>query len=167
MFRLIIRTIVLTLALAAPQAWAESNAPFPDLITIDGKPVTNEADVGNGKWQLVMIWATDCHICSVMKPKMSAFHDKHKDTDAQVYGVALDGASKLADVQKYMTDHKVTFPTYIGEIGLIAVNFEINSQTQLRGTPTYLLFSPTGELMAIDFGMLDVDSIERFMERNS
>lgn len=169
MVRLGFRTLVFLAALAvgSSTAWAGSDAPFPDMVTIDGEPVTTEADVGIGKWQLVMIWATDCHVCTLMKPKISAFHDAHKDIDAEVYGVALDGPDNLAAVQAYMVKHKVTFPTYIGDINLIAANYEINAKTPLRGTPTYLLFSPTGELKAIDFGMLDVAAIERFMERNS
>lgn len=167
MLKVSIRALLLVIAFGVSQAWANSNAPFRDLVDIDGEPVTTQADVGNGKWQVVMIWATDCHICSIMKPKMSAFHDKHKDSDAEVYGIALDGAERLEAVQQYMADHKVTFPTYIGDINLIAVNFEINNGTPLSGTPTYLLFNPAGEMVAMDFGMLDVDAIERFMKRNT
>jgi len=167
MLRLTFRVLVILAAFTASQVSASSNAPFPDLVTIDGTPVTTESDVGNGKWNLVMIWATDCHVCAVMKPKISAFHDSHKDIDAEVFGIALDGRKNLDAVKQYMLEHQVTFPTYVGEIDLIAANYQINSQTPLRGTPTYLLFNPIGELMAIDFGMLDVAAIERFIGRNS
>jgi len=167
MLRMVRRTFVLVVAVFASQVWASDMAPFRDLVDIEGKPVTSEADVGHGQWQVVMIWSTDCHICAEMKPKLSAFHDKHKDNQAQVYGVALDGPQNVAAVKRYMTNHNVTFPTYIGDINLIAINFEINNQTPLSGTPTYMLFNPAGELMAIDYGMLDVNAIERFMDRNS
>lgn len=165
--RLIVRAFILLAFLSSSQLAASDKAPFSDLVDISGKPVTSEADVGIGKWQVVMIWATDCHVCTIMKPRMSAFHDKHKDLDAQVYGIALDGAANLGAVQKYMKDHKVTFPTYIGELGLIAVNFEINAEVRLSGTPTYMLFNPKGELVAIDYGMLEIDALEGFISRNS
>lgn len=167
MLRLTFRVVVLLSAFAASQAWAEALAPFPDLVTVDGTAVTTESDVGNGKWNLVMIWATDCHVCSIMKPKISAFHNKHKDLNAEVYGIALDGRENLDAVKFYMKEHKVAFPTYVGEIDLVAINYEINSESSFAGTPTYLLFDPTGELKAIDFGMLNIEDIERFMERNS
>lgn len=167
MLTLTARTLVLMLALGVTQAWANTTAPFRDLVDIEGQAVTTEADVGNGKWQVIMIWSTDCHICAVMKPKMSAFHDKHKEGEAEVYGIALDGSQNLAAVKQYMHKHEVTFPTYIGDINLIAVNFEIYNGTPLSGTPTYMLYNPEGELVAIDFGMLDVDAIERFMARNT
>jgi len=157
----------LLIILSSPQIGADDSAPFVDLVDIDGKPVTTEADVGNGKWQVVMIWATDCHICAEMKPLLSVFHDKHKNTDAEVYGIALDGVENLSAVQQYMKDHKVTFPTYIGDMALIAMNFQINAEVRLSGTPTYMLFNPVGELVAIDYGMLEIDSLEKFISSNS
>ncbi len=159
--------LALALALVTGPISAETKAPFPDLVDVNGAAVTNQADLGNGKWQLVMIWATNCHVCAEMKPKLSAFHDKHKDGRAEVFGVALDGRANADAVKRYMVDHKVTFPTYIGELDLIAANYQINSESYFAGTPTYMLFNPAGELMAIDFGMLDVDAIERFMDRHS
>jgi len=167
MLRSLVRAFALFILLNGAHVAASDKAPFGDLVDIDGKPVTTQADVGIGKWQVVMIWATNCHVCAEMKPLMSAFHEKHKDTDAQVYGIALDGAENLKAVQRYMTDHNVTFPTYIGELGLIAINFELNAEVRLSGTPTYMLFNPAGELVAIDYGMLEIDALESFIARNS
>lgn len=167
MLRSMARAFALVILISGAQVEASDKAPFPDLVDVDGKPVTSEADIGIGKWQVVMIWATNCHVCTEMKPLMSAFHDKHKDTDAEVYGIALDGANNVDAVKQYMIDHKVTFPTYVGELGLIAVNFELNAEVRLSGTPTYMLFNPTGELVAIDYGMLDIDALESFIDRNS
>jgi len=156
MWRSMVHAFVLLFILSGNQVAAAEKAPFADLVDVDGKPVTSEADVGKGKWQVVMLWATNCHVCAEMKPLLSEFHDKHKDSNAEVYGIALDGAANVKRVQQYMTDHKVTFPTYIGELGLIAINFEINAEVRLSGTPTYMLFNPDGELAAIDYGMLDI-----------
>lgn len=167
MLRAMIRAFALVILISGAHVAASEKAPFADLVDVDGKPVTSEADIGIGKWQVVMIWATNCHVCAEMKPLMSAFHDKHKDTDAVVYGVALDGADNVDAVKQYMTDHKVTFPTYVGEMELIAINFELNAEVRLSGTPTYMLFNPTGELVAIDYGMLDIDALEGFIDRNS
>jgi len=166
MLRSFFLSLLLVATMVSAQVFASVNAPFRDLVNIDGTLVTSEADIGNGKWQLVMIWSTDCHICAAMKPTLSAFHDKHKESDAQVYGIALDGRQNIELVERYMIDHKVSFPTYIGELGLIAVNFEINTETRFAGTPTYLLFNPTGELVGMDVGMLSIDELEAFIARS-
>lgn len=162
-FGVAVKAVLLGLVLFAGQA--QANAPFPDLVTIDGIDVTDEADVGNGKWTLVMIWQVQCPICKTMKPLLSDFHDRHKDVDAQVYGVALDGVEKLDAVRKYMTDHEVSFPTYVGELGLIGINFAMNAQEPFKGTPTYMLFDPNGNFRAVDEGYLDIDSLERFISK--
>ena len=167
MIRKAIKSLVFTACLISSSVMASVDAPFGDLVDVNGEGITNEANLGDGKWKVVMIWATDCHICAIMKPRLSKFHDKNKDTVAEVYGIALDGHDQHEAVKKYMIDHDVSFPTFIGEFGLVAANFEINSQTPLRGTPTYLLFNPEGELLAIDFGMLDVDAIDTFIGNNT
>lgn len=167
MLRSLLRILVVSGVLFSSSLAANVPAPFGDLVDVDGQQVTTEANLGTGQWQLVMLWATDCHICAEMKPKLSAFHDKHKELDAQVYGIALDGHKQADAVKRYMNQHNVTFPTFIGELALVAMNFEINSQVPLSGTPTYLLFNPAGELLAIDYGMLDIGAIESFIERNT
>jgi len=167
MLRSIISALALILVLSGTQVTAGVKAPFPDLVDIDGKPVVNQADVGNGKWNLVMIWATNCHVCAEMKPLISDFYDRNKTKNVEVYGIALDGAANVDAVQRYMRDHKVTFPTYIGELDLIALNYEINTEVQFFGTPTYLVFNPEGELVGMDGGMLDIDALEKFIESRS
>jgi len=162
-----IRTVLLFFLLSVAVSVTAGEPPFPDLVDVDGKPVRDQADLGGGKWQLIMIWHTDCHVCKKMKPVISEFHDKYKQRNAEVYGVALDGAQNIDLVKQYMIDHDVSFPTYVGELDMISINYEINTESRFAGTPTYMLFNPDGELLAIDFGMLDVDSLERFIDRNS
>ena len=53
-----------------------------ELQHVDGQVVDLDDFRGDGRWLLVMLWATTCHICEMQKPDISAFHDKHKDTDA-------------------------------------------------------------------------------------
>ncbi|MGF1644868.1 MAG: peroxiredoxin family protein, partial [Thiotrichales bacterium] len=74
-------------------------APDLDLRTLEGKAASLDDYVGKGKWTLVMFWATDCGICMREKPVMSDFHDAHKDKDAIVVGVAIDGMANVASVR--------------------------------------------------------------------
>ncbi len=141
--------------------------PFPDLVDLKGNDAAEEASVGNGKWKLVMIWATDCHVCKAQKPEISAFHQAHKDIDAEVFGIALDGRANLGKVKQYMKDHKVAFPSFVGEFTVVAANYELNLREQLLGTPTYVLYNPTGELIAAQPGILRVSELEKFIAKHS
>ena len=133
----------------------------------NGDIVDLDTMIGQGKWTLVMIWATNCHICHEQKPKISAFHDKHKDTDAHVVGIALDGPERMDAIKAYIEKNKPTFPSYAGDIAIVASHYLAMTEESLRGTPTYLLFNPEGELLGNNPGPLSVDAIERFMARKS
>ena len=133
----------------------------------DGAPTTLDNLTGNGKWTLVMIWATDCHICKIQKPEMSAFHNERKDVDAHIVGIALDGPKQMDLINDYMVDNNVSFPTFVGDTAIIASHYFGMTEENLRGTPTYLLFNPEGELLAINPGRLTVEALEAFIARNS
>lgn len=133
----------------------------------DGRPVNLENLTGQGKWTLVMIWATDCILCQSQKPVISEFHEKHKHLDAHVVGIALDGVRNMNRVRRYIDDHKVSFPNYVSQMRSTASHYFGITDEQFRGTPTYLLFTPEGELIGKNPGLLSAEAIESFIARKS
>lgn len=154
-------------AAAVTQIAAVDNAGFTSLVDTEGNPIAEDGlPIGEGKWTLVMLWATSCHVCKEQKPKLSVFHDEHKNIDAQVYGIALDGHGAIARVKNYMKDHNVSFPTFIGEPDSVLQQYQVLTENSFRGTPTYLLFDPSGELKGNNAGAITMDALVRFMERH-
>jgi hypothetical protein len=141
--------------------------PFSGLVTIEGDALTQGPGVGQGRWTLVMIWVTNCHICREQKPKISAFHDARKHRDAEVFGIAMDGAGKLSKVKKFIDKYGVTFPTFVGDMMSVMKDYEKLTNEPFQGTPTYLLFNPEGELKGNNPGPITIASLERFIERHS
>ena len=133
----------------------------------DGSPTSLDSLTGNGKWTLVMIWATNCHICKIQKPEMSAFHNERKDVDAHIVGIALDGPKHVDIINQYIEDNNVSFPTFVGDTAIIASHYFGMTEENLRGTPTYLLFNPEGELLANNPGLLTVEALENFIASRS
>ncbi|MEM7258626.1 MAG: TlpA disulfide reductase family protein [Pseudomonadota bacterium] len=138
-----------------------------ELHDTDGQIVDLDDYTGNGKWLLVMLWSTSCHICEAQKPSISAFHTKHKDIDAQVLGVAIDGMGNIDAIKKNMETHKTSFPSLVGELVIVASHYQGMTEEALRGTPTYLLFDPQGELVGNNPGPLRIEAIEQFMARHA
>ncbi len=138
-----------------------------ELQELNGDVVDLDDYRGDGKWLLVMLWATTCHICELQKPDISAFHDKHKDKDAQVLGIAIDGFEELAAIRSNMEHNKTSFPSLIGNIAIVASHYQNMTEESLRGTPTYLLFDRQGELVGNNPGPLSVEAIEKFISRKS
>ena len=79
----------------------------------------------------------------------------------------MDGPKQMDLINDYMVDNNVSFPTFVGDTAIIASHYFGMTEENLRGTPTYLLFNPEGELLAINPGRLTVEALEAFIARNS
>ena len=121
----------------------------------------------DGRWLVVMIWASDCHVCNAEARQYVAFHEQHRESDAVVLGISLDGYANRRDAATFIERNNVTFPNVVGEAS--AVNDWYTAQTgePFYGTPTFLIFGPSGELLAKQPGAVPVDLIESFIARNA
>ena len=122
---------------------------------------------GKGKWLVVMIWASDCHVCNKEAHQYMAFHKQHKDKDAQVLGISIDGQEKLKDAHDFMKRHQLNFPNLIGEPLDIATMYQNQTGGNWVGTPSFMVFNPKGELIGAQAGAVPVSIIESFIERES
>jgi len=138
---------------------------WTEVRTLEGKFTTLSQHFEQDKWTLVMLWTTDCGICQREYPVMSEFHDKHKDVDAKVIGVSLDGYSKLDTITEHIDEMSMTFDNLIGEITVVAFNYESATEEALRGTPTFLMFNPEGQLVGHNPGPVKPEALEKFISR--
>ncbi len=142
-------------------------AQIPALQDFSGKAAKIEDFTGKGKWLVVMIWASDCHICNREAHQYVDFHMIHSDTDATVLGVSIDGADGKKDAEKFIAKHSIDFPNLIGEADYVASLYYDLTGQYFRGTPTILIYSPKGELMAADAGAVPTELIEAFINKHS
>lgn len=77
---------LLILGLVAP--FAQADAVLRDM---RGNITTFDASQTPGQWTVVMIWASDCHVCNAESGQYSAFHHEHADKDANIIGISIDG----------------------------------------------------------------------------
>lgn len=117
-----------------------------------------------GKWLIVVIWASDCHVCNREAAKYVALHNKRKDKDASVLGISIDGWENILDAEAFVDRHKLTFPNLIGAVERVDAVYRHYTGSSLTGTPTFLIFSPKGEAVASQAGAVPVDIIEMFIE---
>jgi peroxiredoxin len=150
--------IFLTLPLAV---WAAS---APDIVLKDfnGKDVNVNQYIGKGKWVVVAIWAHDCHICNEEIHEMTAFHKTHKDKDAIVLGVTIDGIDQKKLAQGFIDKHKLPFDNLIAEPDqAVLMGFGGGA---FVGTPTYYVYTPQGEIAAKNVGPVSQADIEGFIK---
>jgi len=133
------------------------------LYDFQGKPDSIDNFSGEGKWLVVMLWASDCHICNMEAHQYVDFHFVHSDTDATVLGISLDGMANKVAAEEFIKKHNINFPNLIGEPEAVANLFFELTGVSWRGTPTFLIYSPKGKLMIQQIGAVPTDLIESFM----
>lgn len=120
---------------------------------------------GQGKWTVVMLWASDCHVCNHEAAEHVKFHQRHKDTDAVVLGISLDGQEKLEEAKQFVARHDVSFPNLIDEPLNVARFYSRMTGGRWAGTPTFMVYAPNGELRAAQVGAVPTQIIESFIQR--
>ena len=128
-----------------------------------GEPESIEDHKVDGKWLVVMLWASDCIACNNEAHQYVDFHHRHKDDDAIVLGVSLDGEGKVAEAEAFVSRHQVNFANLLAE-GVEIVDYYQNlTNTPWIGTPSFLIFGPDGSLEAKQVGAVPAALIDQFL----
>lgn len=130
------------------------------LQSVDAERVDLDDYIGDGRWTLVMFWSTDCIPCEQQKPMIEAFHADHHESDAKVVGIALDGLEHRESIQALIDRHQPSYPNLVAFPDVIHRQFKALTGKDIRATPTYLLFSPEGELAGSRSGAIERAMLE-------
>ena len=169
---------VLTFLLAPPVLLADALDSLHDLFKEYGREasVANSFKADGKSWQLLKFWSVDCGICRAQVPVVSDMHSDaeqttgdQKDGDSdyrlRVMGISVDALSREGEVLRYKQRYPSSYPNI--QLPLIVINawFESVALEPFRGTPTYLLFDPQGNLAAMQTSILKQDSLRNFIAR--
>jgi peroxiredoxin len=132
----------------------------PELVLpgMDGRDRPVKEFIGHGQWTVLAIWSADCPICKRDMPEMAFFHDAHRHKDAVVVGISIDGKERAADIAQFIEDQRLDFVNLIGTPGQIAA-----LGGPFRGTPTYYIYSPKGNLVTRQVGPLTQEAAEEII----
>jgi len=122
---------------------------------------------GKGKWLVVMLWASDCTVCNREAHNYEDFYQLHQAKDANVLGISLDGTKGKKAAQAFIKRHKINFPNLLGDASTIVEMYQTTTGSNWVGTPSFMVFTPDGELLGAQAGAVPVDVIESFIEKES
>lgn len=152
----------LGLALVLMAATVQAASPDITLRGLDGKPRNVNEFIGQGKWTIVVAWAHDCLICGRDIHHMSKFHQAHKDKDATVLGVSIDGMEQIELAKGFVAKHKLPFVNLLAEPEQgVMMQFGAG---EFVGTPTHYFYDPKGRLVGRKVGPLPPKDLEEFIE---
>jgi len=139
---------------------------WTEVRTLEGKITTLSQHFEKGKWTLVMLWAADCNVCVREYPAISDFHTRHRDLDAKVIGISLDGYSQLDKIMRHIDEMPMTFSNLVGEPVVVAFQYRTVTAKPLQGTPTYLIFNPQGQFAGHHVGPVKPETLEMLIGRH-
>ena len=126
---------------------------------MDGRNRAVSEFIGKGQWTVVAIWSANCPICRRDLPEMAFFHDAHHKKDAIVVGISIDGAARQPEIAAFIEDLRLDFVNLIGTPRQMAA-----FGSPLRGTPTYYIYSPTGNLVTRRVGSMTQEALEKIIQ---
>ena len=132
--------------------------------TLDGESVALEEFTGQGRWLVVKIWASGCHVCNQTAHEMVALSE-HRKHDVRVLGIAVDGRQNRSGVMAFIERHALNYETLIDDGRGAAYVYRRGVGENWGGwTPTYLIYSPQGELVARNIGAVAESDVTRFVD---
>jgi peroxiredoxin len=120
---------------------------------------------GNGNWLVLMIWAHDCRICDQEVGSYEVFHHNSGDKNIRILGLSIDGESNKPKAVNFIDRHDLTFPNLIGELNEVMAYYRSKTRSMFVGTPSILLFDPSGEIKAVQVGPASPEAIEKFIAK--
>ncbi len=137
-----------------------------ELTDLDEKKVNLHDFTGDGRWTLVMFWATDCIPCEQQKPMIEAFHREHEKNKAHVVGVALDGIEKVNELRSIIKKNNTSYPNLVVYTDVYNEQFKHETGKEIRATPTYILYKPDGSYAGASTGPVTPQQLDSIVSTN-
>jgi len=158
----VVPALFLTLGLISSFAQADSV-----LRDMRGNITTFDAQQTPGQWTVVMIWASDCHVCNQEAGQYSRFHTQHAGLDANIIGISIDGQQGKKDAEAFISRNGVIYPNLVGDVQTVSRWYQQKTGETFRATPTFVLFGPKGDVRAAQPGAVPPAVVEDFIAANS
>ncbi|HIO92661.1 MAG TPA: TlpA family protein disulfide reductase [Leucothrix mucor] len=117
--------------------------------------------IGKGKWTIIEAWHSKCKICMTSMPEMVKSIGTYPN--AKVLGVSLDGNPRIA--QSIIKKYRVNFPTFFSNVKEFDQYVKKVANKKLTGVPTFMIFSPKGQLVAYQSGKISPQQIKAFISK--
>lgn len=122
-----------------------------------------QSELQEGRWELVMFWATYCHVCKKDFKKIAKFMQENSSIPMTIVGVVTDGIEERSTADQLIEKHDLAYTHVITDYPESAKLYQEVTGQRLIGTPSYLLYDQSNKLVAFNANAIDLDSLEIFV----
>ena len=133
----------------------------------EGQSATIEQFFDGEHWLVVVVWSFMCPICQKELPAYADLAVRKKSGSFTVIGLSIDGHVGFCEAWALLEELGSDFESLIGEADEVAEFYLSHSRQPFQGTPSIMIFNPSGILVAFQAGPVPVDSIEAFISQRS
>ena len=126
---------------------------------------TLQGELDGEHWLLMMLWSTACSICRAEMPTIQSLSERTDETGIRVVGLVLEGPEQQAHIRQTISELGITFANFTAPSEHLVAAYGEATSEQFRGTPTFLLYTPDGELVGNNPGPIRPGAVERFIEK--
>lgn len=137
-----------------------STASAFEVVSQHGKKRSFREMTNSGTWLVVMLWAHDCIPCEKQKPILNRFSSKNYNKGVVVVGLSTDNKSERPKAKAAMERSSAKFHNYLYQGNDFASDYRTLTGTSFIGTPTYLIYTPTGTLSGLHVGPIKLPALD-------
>jgi thiol-disulfide isomerase/thioredoxin len=132
----------------------------PEITDISGSELMSLIKKSQAELVIVNMWASWCEPCREEFPDLVRFRNTHLGKGIEFLFVSIDTRSEIGDVEKFLTENKVDFPTYIKK-GTDRGFIESVSKSWRGALPTTFIFNVQGKILEQYNGEVSFQELER------
>ena len=123
-----------------------------------------ESELQEGRWELVMFWATYCPVCKKDFVKIGKFIEENPEIPLTIVGVVVDGVDETEKAETQINKRNLNYTHLITDYDHSNAFFTQIAESELIGVPSYLLYSPKNEMVGYNHNAIDIEALELFLD---
>lgn len=117
-------------------------------------------ELEQGRWELVMFWATYCPVCKRDFEKLAKFIDENPEIPFSVIGVVVDGIDEREKAINQINNRHLDYTHVMTDFDRSNKLYQEVTNTALIGVPSQLLYDKENKLAGFSRNALDIEALE-------
>jgi thiol-disulfide isomerase/thioredoxin len=117
-------------------------------------------ELQEGRWELVMFWATYCPVCKKDFENLAKFIIDNPSINLTIVGVVTDGIESKQKAIRQINSRNLNYTHVLANFDQSDELYQEITQSRLIGVPSQLLYNTSNELAGFSHNAIDLDALE-------